>query len=99
MAIPSYSAVYKINLYSVNHIIAKAPVKLVLPKNLEYPDRKYTAVTAFYDNSFYVGRSGPDNTSVYDPDNAIIQFLAPNDSIILPEMFMILILKLRTYYS
>lgn len=75
------SAVYKINMVAALHHIDIAPIKRVLPKNFEFPERRYTAVTTFYDNSYYVARTGPNNSSVYDPDNAILP-LAPNDSLI-----------------
>lgn len=77
----SFSAVYKIDLVAVNHIIADAPIKRLLPMeaDLIHPDRKYTAVAAFYDNSFYVARFGPSNSSIYDPDNSILQFVEKPD--------------------
>ncbi len=73
----NFSAVYKIDLVSVGHQIGEAvPVRL-LPRqtDLNKPLRRYTAVTAFYDNTFYVARTGPDNTSIVDPDNSILKFI------------------------
>ena len=73
----SYSAVYKIDLYAVNHIIANATKKLILPRKVDidlHPTCVYTAVTAFYDNSYDIARTGTNNTSIYDPDNAILKF-------------------------
>lgn len=72
----TYSAVYKIDLFAAQHDLANAPVTRILPRaaDFNYPLRKYTAVAAFYDNSYYVARSGPSNTSVYDPDNSILKF-------------------------
>jgi len=74
----SYSAVYKIDLFAANHQIENAIVTRVLPlRDADYNlQRKYTAITAFYDNSFYVARTGPNNTSVSNPDNSIFK-LAP----------------------
>jgi hypothetical protein len=72
-----YSAVYKIDLLAVNHIIANATKKLILPRAVDidyHPDVKYSAVTAFFDNSYYIARKGTQNISIYDPDNAILQF-------------------------
>jgi hypothetical protein len=72
-----YSAVYKIDLFAVNHIIANATKKLILPRAVDidlHPDVKYSAVTSFYDNSYYVARTGTKNTSIYDPDNAVLEF-------------------------
>jgi hypothetical protein len=75
-AVP-YSAVYKIDLFAVNHIIANATKKLILPRLVDidlHPDVKYSAVTSFFDNSYYVARTGTNNTSIYDPDNAVLSF-------------------------
>ena len=72
----TFSAVYKIDLFAAQHDIANAPVTRILPgaADFNYPLRKYTAVAAFYDNSFFVARNGPNNTSIYDPDNSILKF-------------------------
>ncbi len=72
----TYSAVYKINLYEANHVIANAKLTRILPvKPADFvATRKYTAVAAFFDNSYYVARFGPNNSSIYDPDNSILKF-------------------------
>lgn len=72
----SYSAVYKIDLQAAGHDIANAPLTRLLPGAVDFtkPNRKYTGVAAFYDNSFYVTRRGPENTSIFDPDNSILIF-------------------------
>ncbi|MDP3149109.1 MAG: hypothetical protein Q8N83_08265 [Ignavibacteria bacterium] len=72
----TFSAVYKIDLFAVQHNIENAPITRILPRaaDFNYPLRKYTAVAAFYDNSYFVARNGPNNTSVYDPDNSILKF-------------------------
>jgi len=72
----TYSAVYKIDLYTAGHDIASAPVTRILPvKPADFvATRKYTAVAAFFDNSYYIARFGPINSSSYDPDNAILKF-------------------------
>jgi len=73
----TYSAVYKIDLFAVNHIIGNAIKKLILPRKVDidfHPLCQYSAVTVFYDNSYDVARVGTNNTSVYDPDNSIIRF-------------------------
>ncbi len=43
-------------------------------KDFNKPERQYTAVTTFYDNSFYVARTGPNNSSFIDPDNSILVY-------------------------
>ncbi|NWG28827.1 MAG: hypothetical protein HXY48_09875 [Ignavibacteriaceae bacterium] len=72
----TFSAVYKIDLVSAGHQIQNAPVKRLLPRAVDFnsPLREYTAVGAFFDNSFYVGRKGPNNSSIFDPDNSILIF-------------------------
>lgn len=72
----SYSAVYKIDLVASNHNLDTAPIKRLLPRidDLNRPLRRYTAVCTFYDNSFYVARTGPNNSSIFDPDNSILIF-------------------------
>lgn len=73
----TYSAVYKIDLFAVGHIIGNASKKLILPRAVDvdlHPNVTYSAVTAFYDNSYFVARTGANNTSIYDPDNAVLQF-------------------------
>lgn len=72
-----YSAVFKIHLFDAHHNLASAKMDTLLPKtSFDYsrPDRKYTGVTTFYDNSFYVSRTGPINSSPVDPDNSILIF-------------------------
>jgi hypothetical protein len=74
----TFSAVYKINMVEGSHNIQSAPVSRVLPRPGSSSDLKegikYTGVAVFYDNSFYVSRTGPNNTSFVDPDNSIIIF-------------------------
>ena len=72
----TFSAVYKIDLVASNHDLATAPIRRILPQpnDLNQPVRKYTGACAFYDNSFYISRTGPNNSSIYDPDNSILLF-------------------------
>jgi hypothetical protein len=75
-AIP-YSAVFKINLFAVDHKIANAKPKLILPRAVDvdlHPNVTYSAVASFFDNSFDIARTGTQNSSIYDPDNAILRF-------------------------
>lgn len=72
-----FSAVFKIHLFDAHHDIAQAKIDTLLPKtsfDFSRPDRKYTGVTTFFDNSFYVARTGPINSSPVDPDNSILIF-------------------------
>jgi hypothetical protein len=72
----TFSAVYKIDLVASNHKLETAPVTRLLPRlnDLNTPLREYTGVCTFYDNSFYVARTGPNNQSIFDPDNSILIF-------------------------
>ena len=74
----TFSAVYKIDLVSASHNIENAPITRLLPRPNVASDLntliKYTGVAVFYDNSFYVARSGPNNSSIFNPDNSILIF-------------------------
>lgn len=74
----TFGAVYKINLVAANHNLSEAPVTRLLPRPNVPSDLKtgirYTGVAVFYDNSFYVARTGPNNSSIFDPDNSILIF-------------------------
>ncbi|GAB4290613.1 MAG: hypothetical protein Kow0098_09360 [Ignavibacteriaceae bacterium] len=73
----TYSAVYKIDLFIVQHQLEIAPMKRLLPvsaSDLNNPDREYTGVAVFYDNTFVIARRGPHNSSLSDPDNAFLSF-------------------------
>jgi hypothetical protein len=74
----TFSAVYKINLVASSHNIANAPITRLLPRPGIASDLntniKYTGVAVFYDNSFYVARTGPNNSSIFNPDNSILIF-------------------------
>lgn len=73
----SFSAVYKIDMVSVNHQIGSAPVKRLLPQlsDLSQPQREYTGAAVFYDNTYIISRKGPNNSNLIDPDNAILIFI------------------------
>lgn len=74
----TFSAVYKIDLVAASHNIANAPVIRLLPRPGIASDLnsliKYTGVAVFFDNSFYVARTGPNNSSLFNPDNSILIF-------------------------
>ncbi|MFH0735015.1 MAG: hypothetical protein V1773_08500 [bacterium] len=73
-----FSAVFKINLVAVQHNIGAAPIDTLLPKtSFDYlkPNRKYTGVCVFANNSFLVSRTGPaDDQALVDPANSILVF-------------------------
>ncbi len=75
----SFSAVYRINLVAAGHQINNTELERILPQNpkddpfaFTRPDRDYTGVCVFYDNSVYVSRTGPNNSNPVDRDNAIL---------------------------
>lgn len=87
----TYSAIYKIDLFSAGHQIQNAKVTRILPiRDVDFNvQRRYTAVTVFYDNSFFVARTGPNNSSVSNPDNSIFKIapkkLAAGGDILVPS--------------
>ncbi len=72
----TFSAVYKLDLVSSNHQLETAPLKRILPQlsDLNQPQREYTGVLAFFNNAYFVSRTGPNNSNLIDPDNAILIF-------------------------
>lgn len=73
----TFSAVYKLDLVSANHQIENANITRLLPKSVAdfgREDREYAGVAVFYNNTFVVARRGPQNTSIFDPDNSILIF-------------------------
>lgn len=73
----TFSAVYKLDLFSVNHQIEIAPITRLLPRaiDLNRPEVEYTGACVFANNIFYVSRKGPNNSSFIDPDNSILTFV------------------------
>jgi len=67
----TFGAVYKINLLAVGNNISQAPLNKVF---FEPGDsaRRYTAVAALYDNSYYVGRTGPNDAGIDKDDNILL---------------------------
>ncbi len=77
----TFSAVYKIDLVASNHNLATAPIKRILPQlaDLNKPDRKYTGAAVFYDNSYLIARTGPNNSNLIDPDNSLLKFVVKDN--------------------
>ncbi len=77
--VTTYSAVYKLDMVSAGHIIENAKITRLLPQfdnplKPPSPDVKFTGVATFFDNSFYIARKGPSNSTLIDPDNSILVF-------------------------
>jgi DNA-binding beta-propeller fold protein YncE len=74
--IQTFSAVYKLDLVSATHQLEIAPIKRLLPQLADFtqPQRVYTGTAAFFDNTYFVSRKGPNNTNLVDPDNSVLIF-------------------------
>ncbi len=79
------AAIAKIRLFDYQHEIANAPVEIVVHESPQrqivrdaggdvISGRVYTGVAVLADNSYYVTRSGSQNSSPIDPDNMILHF-------------------------
>ncbi len=75
----TFSAVFKLDLVSVQHQIEIAPITRLLPRaeDLNRPDIEYTGACVFANNIFYVARKGPNNSGFGEPDidNSILIFI------------------------
>jgi hypothetical protein len=82
----TFGAVYKINLVSVGHNIGQGVFKKVFFEPSDSA-RRYTAVAALYDNSYYVGRTGPNDAGIDKDDNILL--FSSNDQLVtgLPPYF------------
>ena len=75
-------AVYRISLRESNHRIEQAPVRVAFAEP-NRPDRRYTGIAVLPFNQYLVTRTGPLNTSPFDPDNAVL-LINSNDEFITP---------------
>jgi len=75
----TFSAVFKLDLVSVQHQIEIAPITRLLPRaeDLNRPEIEYTGACVFANNIFYVARKGPNNSGFGEPDidNSILIFI------------------------
>lgn len=67
-------AIFRIHMSKALHNISNAEVSLAYcqPSRIE---RRFTGITCLPDNSYIVSRTGPNNSSKFDPDDAILIFL------------------------
>lgn len=78
------SVLYRIKLVDnlIGGILSNAVLKPMIGSNYATPltsrKRKFTGVGVYADNSYIVTRTGPDNTSSLDPDNALIKIVGRN---------------------
>ncbi|MDX9758130.1 MAG: hypothetical protein RBU27_03125 [Bacteroidota bacterium] len=69
----TFGAIYRIDLVEAQHNIANATVRRVYFDPLN-PHRRYTGISVMANNSYYVTRTGPNNSSPVDPDDAVMLF-------------------------
>ena len=69
----TFGAIYRIHMVNAGHNIAAARVERVYFDPLN-PDRRFTGIAVMEDNTYYVTRTGPSNTSLVDPDDAVMLF-------------------------
>ncbi len=69
----TFGAVFRIKLVDAGHNIAAARIERVYFDPLN-PDRRFTGVSVLANNSYYVTRTGPNNSSLVDPDDAVMLF-------------------------
>jgi hypothetical protein len=71
------SVVIRLRLSQHGGIISSTPKTNIVVSDYPTPvssrKRRFTGITTLADNSFYVTRTGPDNNSALDPDNAILK--------------------------
>ena len=70
-------AIYRITLRNSLHDISTAPVSLVYSE-AGNPARRFTGITVLPNNSYLVTRTGPNNSSPTNPDNAVITISSDN---------------------
>ncbi|GBD06334.1 hypothetical protein HRbin21_00122 [bacterium HR21] len=70
-------AVFRIKLRQAHHNLAQAPIVLAYAEP-ERPQRRFTGVAVLPDNSYLLARTGPQNTSAVDPDEAVLH-IGPDD--------------------
>jgi hypothetical protein len=69
----TYGAIFRIDLVAAGHDIATAGVQRVYWDPLN-TNRRYTGIAVLHDNGYYVTRTGPNNSSPVDPDDAVMLF-------------------------
>lgn len=69
----TFGALYRLDMAAAGHDIARAAPRRVYFDPLNAL-RRYTGAAVLADNSYYVTRSGPNNTSIIDPDDAVMFF-------------------------
>jgi hypothetical protein len=69
----TFGALYRIEMVDARHNISTANVRRVYFDPLN-PNRRFTGIAVLPDNRYYVTRTGPNNNSPVDPDDAVMLF-------------------------
>lgn len=73
------SVLYRIQLVPVGGLLSNASLIPLLGSNYPTPltsnNRRFTGVAVYPNNTYIVTRTGPDNTSSLDPDNALLDIV------------------------
>ena len=76
------SILYRIKLVQIGGVISNASLLPLMRSDYATPlssrRRKFTGVGVYSDNSYIITRTGPDNTSSLDPDNALLRVTGIN---------------------
>ena len=67
----TFGAVYKMDLVAVGHNINQGVLRRVFFEPSDSA-RRYTAVATLYDNTYYVGRTGPNDAGLDKDDNILL---------------------------
>jgi len=69
----TFGAIFRIDLYAAGHDLANAGIHRAYFDPLN-PGRRYSGISILSGNKYYVARTGPDNSSIVDPDDGIMLF-------------------------
>lgn len=76
------NVLYRIKLVEAGGVISNASSISLLRSNFATPlasnKRKFTGIGVYADNTYIITRTGPDNTSPIDPDNALLKVTGIN---------------------
>jgi hypothetical protein len=82
----TFGAVYRMDLFAAGNNIGQANLRKAFFEPSDSA-RRFTAVATLYDNTYYVGRTGPNDSGIDKDDN--ILFFSPSDQLLtgLPPYF------------
>lgn len=71
--------IFRIHLNKVRHDIANAPIECAYSQPSR-PERRYTGIAVLPGNAYLISRTGPSNSSRFDPDDAVL-LMSQQDSV------------------